>query len=81
MNKEEMQTIIKKEFGVGSVSSPFGTCTENFMNNKILEVAEKNNFPSEIIKIFKDNPVKFPKYQKLDNGNMSGKYFIGLLDK
>lgn len=32
MNKEEMEEIIKKEFGVGSLSSPIGSCTEDFLN-------------------------------------------------
>lgn len=76
-----MKNIIAKEFGVNSIGSPLGSCTEGFLNNKILEIAIKNNFPSDIINIFKKNPYKFGIYQKFDNGRLSGKYFIALLDK
>lgn len=44
MNKEKMKEIIKKEFGVGSLGSPIGICTEDFLNNFIIEIAMKNNF-------------------------------------
>lgn len=80
MSLEEMKSIIAKEFGINSIGSPLGSCTENFLNNKILEVATKNNFPTDIIEMFKKNPYKFGTCQKYDNGRCSGKYFIALLD-
>lgn len=80
MSLEEMKRIVAKEFGIESISSPFGSCTEEFLNNKILEVAVKNNFPANIIERFKKNPYKFGKYQKFDNGRSGGKCFITLLD-
>ncbi len=39
MNLEEMKNIIAKEFGIDSIGSPLGSCTEDFLNNKIIEVA------------------------------------------
>lgn len=81
MNLEEMKRVIENEFGLNSISSPLGTCTEMFLNNKILEVAKKNNFPQNIIDKFKNNPYRFGKFQKFDNGEHSGRYFIHLLEK
>lgn len=80
MSLEEMKGIVAKEFGIESISSPLGSCTEEFLNNKILDVAVKNNFPANIIERFKKNPYKFGVYQKFDNGRYSGKYFIALLN-
>lgn len=79
MNKEEMEEIIKKEFGVGSLSSPIGSCTEDFLNNFIIKIAMKNNFPKDIIEIFQRYPYKFPKYKRFDNGEAVGRYYINLL--
>ncbi len=81
MNLEKMKNIIAKEFGIDSIGSPLGSCTEDFLNNKIIEVAVKNNFPPNMIRLFKKNPYRFGAYQKFDNGRFSGKYFIALLDK
>ena len=36
MNRERMEEIIKKEFGVGASCSPLGSCTEDFLNNKVV---------------------------------------------
>lgn len=80
MNVEEMKNVIAKEFGVDSFASPLGSCTEVFLNNKILQVAVENNFPPNIIDKFKNNPYKFRPYQKFDNGRLSGRYFIALLE-
>lgn len=80
MNLEEMKRIIEKEFGVNSMSSPLGSCTEEFLNNWILKVATKKKFPLDIIDKFKNNPYKFGTYQKFDNGKSSGRYFISLLE-
>lgn len=79
MDIQEMKDIITKEFGINSISSPLGSCTENFLNQRILEIATKNSFPPDIIDIFKKNPYKFGKYQKFDNGTFSGRHFIALL--
>lgn len=79
MDIQEIKNIIIREFGVISISSPLGSCRENFLNYKILEIAAKYSFPSNIIDIFKKNPYKFRKYQKFDNGTFSGRYFISLL--
>lgn len=59
MNIKEMKSIIAKEFGVNSFASPLGTCKEYFLNDKILQVAVKNNFPPTIIDKFKNNPYRF----------------------
>lgn len=80
MNKERMEEIIKKEFGVGSSCSPFGSCTQEFLNNKIIEIAKKNNFPEDIIELFQKYPYVFPKFKKYDNGEGVGRYYINLLD-
>lgn len=80
MNTKEMKSIISKEFGVNSFASPLGTCTESFLNDKILQVAVKNNFPPVIIDKFKNNPYRFGKCQKFDNGILSGRYFILLVE-
>lgn len=80
MSLEKMKRIIEKEFGVNSISNPLGSCTEKFLNNKILDVEPKNNFPVDIIDLFQKNPYKFGTYQKFDNGNFSGKYFISLFN-
>lgn len=80
MNVEEMKNVIAKEFGVYSIASPLGSCTENFLNSKILQVATKNNFPPNIIDKFMENSYKFRSYQEFDNGRLSGKYFIALLE-
>lgn len=77
---EEMKRIIEQEFGVNSISSPLGSCTEDFLNNRILDVATRNNFPSDIIDKFKNNPYRFGVCQKFDNGTSSGRYFINLLE-
>lgn len=79
MRKEDMISIIEKEFGVNSISSPFGSCKADFLNNKIVEIAEKYSFPQEVIEIFKKYPYVFPKYKHWDNGSGAGRYFIGLL--
>lgn len=79
MNKERMEEIIKKEFGVGSLGSPFGSCKEDFLNNKIIEIAKKNNFPEDIIELFQKYPYTFEKYRHYDNGERAGRYFINLL--
>lgn len=79
MELEEIKNIIAKEFGINSIGSPLGSCTEKFLNNKILEVASKHNFPADIVEIFKQNPYKFRGHQKFDNGLFSGRYFVSLL--
>lgn len=80
MNRERMEEIIKKEFGVGASCSPLGSCTQEFLNNKIIEIAKKNNFPEDIIELFQKYPYIFPKYKKYDNGEGVGIYYINLLD-
>lgn len=80
MNIKEMKSIIAKEFGVNSFASPLGTCKEYFLNDKILQVAVKNNFPPAIIDKFKNNPYRFGQCQKFDNGTLSGRHFISLLE-
>lgn len=79
MNRERMEEIIKKEFGVGASCSPLGSCTQEFLNNKIIEIAKKNNFPEDIIELFQKYPYVFPKFKKYDNGEGVGRYYINLL--
>lgn len=79
MDKERMEEIIKKEFGVDSLGSPLGSCTEDFLNDKIIEIAKRNNFPVDIIELFQNHPYIFPKYKKYDNGECVGRYYINLL--
>ena len=81
MNKEKMIVIIEKEFGINSVGCPWGSCKEDFLNNKIIEIAKKHNFPEDVISLFKENPYKFSRHQYFDNGRGAGKYFIGLLNE
>ena len=79
MDKEKIEQIIKQEFRVGSLCSPFGSCTEDFLNNKVIEIAKKNNFPEDIVELFQKYPYIFPKYKKYDNGEGVGRYYINLL--
>ena len=79
MNKEEIINIIEKSWEVNSISSPFGSCTEEFAHKKMIEIANKNDFPDEIIELIQTNPIKFPKYQKFDNGRGIGKYYANLV--
>ena len=50
---------------------------EGFKN--LVEIAKKNDFPKDIIKLFQKHPYKFPKYKHYDNGKGAGVYFINLL--
>ena len=58
---------------------PFGSCTEEFANKKMLEIANKNNFPDDVLELIKANPIKFHKYQKFDNGRGIGRYYANLI--
>lgn len=78
-NITEIINIIEKSWGVNSISCPFGSCTEKFANEKMIEIANKNNFPDDILKLIKDNPIKFHKYQKFDNGRGIGRYYANLV--
>ena len=40
----EIINTIEKSWGVNSIGSPFGSCTEEFANEKMIEIANKNNF-------------------------------------
>lgn len=71
---------IQSYIGTDSIGSPLGSCTEEFLNNKILDVAVRNSFPTGIIEKFKNNPYKLGVCQKFNNGRFSGKYFIMLLN-
>ena len=75
----EIVNIIEKSWGVNSVGCPFGSCTENFANEKMVEIATKNNFSEEIIELIKNNPIKFPECKKLDNGRGIGRYFVNMI--
>lgn len=78
-NITEIINIIEKSWGVNSIVCPFGSCTEKFANEKMIEIANKNNFPDNIIELIKDNPIKFHKYQKFDNGRGIGKHYVNLV--
>lgn len=80
-NVMEIVNIIEKSWGTKSLGCPFGSCTEQFANNKMVEIAIKNNFPEELIDLIKNNPINFPSYQKFDNGLGIGRYFINLIMK
>ena len=75
----EIINIIEKSWGVNSISCPFGSCTEKFANEKMIEIANKNNFPDDVLKLIKDNPIQFHKYQKFDNGRGIGRYYANLV--
>ena len=75
----EIVNIIEKSWGVNSIGCPFGSCTEEFANKKMLEIANKNNFPDDVLKLIKANPIKFHKYQKFDNGRGIGRYYANLI--
>lgn len=78
-NNTEIINIIEKSWGVNSIGCPFGSCAEEFANEKMIEIANKNNFPDNIIGLIKDNPIKFQKYQKFDNGRGIGRYYANLV--
>jgi hypothetical protein len=78
-NITEIINIIEKSWGVNSIGSPFGSYTEEFANKKMIEIANKNNFPDDVLKLIKDNPIKFHKYQKFDNGRGIGRYYANLV--
>lgn len=78
-NITEIINIIEKLLGVNSIGCPFGSCTEEFANEKMIEFANRHNFPDDIIDLIKDNPIKFPKYQKFDNGIGIGRYYANLI--
>ena len=75
----EIVNIIEKSWGVNSIGFPFGSCTEEFANKKMLEIANKNNFPDDVLELIKANPIKFHKYQKFDNGRGIGRYYANLI--
>ena len=49
------------------------------VNEKMIEIANRHNFPDDIIDLIKDNPIKFFKYQKFDNGRGIGRYYANLI--
>lgn len=75
----EIINIIEKSWGVNSIGCPFGSCTEEFANEKMIKIANKNNFPDDVLKLIKANPIKFHKYQKFDNGRGIGRYYANLV--
>ena len=75
----EIINIVEKSWGVKSIGCPFGLCTEEFANKKMIEIANKNNFPDNILELIKNNPIKFHKYQKFDNGRGIGRYYANLI--
>jgi hypothetical protein len=75
----EIINIIEKSWGVNSIGCPFGSCTEEFANEKMIEIANKNNFPDDVLKLIKANQIKFHKYQKFDNGRGIGRYYANLV--
>lgn len=75
----EIVNIIEKSWGVNSIGCTFGSCTEEFANKKMLEIANKNNFPDDVLELIKANPIKFHKYQKFDNGRGIGRYYANLI--
>ena len=79
LNLEDVVRIIKKEWGVDTIQCPFGSCTEKFADKKMIDIAIKNNFPDNVIKTIKEHPIKFPNYQKYDNGRGIGRYYINLI--
>lgn len=79
LNLEDVVRIIKKEWGVDTIQCPFGSCTEKFAGKKMIDIAIKNNFPDNVIKTIKEHHIKFPNYQKYDNGRGIGRYYINLI--
>lgn len=75
-NITEIINIIEKSWGVNSIGCPFGSCTEEFANKKMLEIANKNNFPDYVLELIKANPIKFHKF---DNGRGIGRYYANLI--
>lgn len=41
-NITDIINIIEKSWGVNSIGCPFGSCTEEFANEKMIEIANKN---------------------------------------
>ena len=79
LNITEIINIIEKSWGANSIGCPFGLCTEEFANEKMIEIAKKNNFPDDVLELIKANPIKFPKYKKYDNGRGIGRYYTDLI--
>lgn len=79
LNITEIINIIEKSWGVNSIGCPFGSCTEKFANEKMIEIANKNNFSDNVLELIKANPIKFPEYKKYDNGRGIGRYYINLI--
>lgn len=49
MDNEEIAKLIENFWGVNSIGCPFGSCTEDFANKKMIEMAEKNFFPKKLL--------------------------------
>lgn len=79
MNNEEIAKLIEDFWGVNSIGCPFGSCTEDFANKKMIEMAEKNCFPKEIIELIKNNPIRYSTYKHYDNGRGIGRHFANLV--
>ena len=75
----EIIDIIEKSSGVNSIGCPFGSCTEEFANEKMIEIANEHNFPNDVLELIKANRIKFRKYQKFDNGRGIGRYYANLI--
>ena len=77
--REELAKLIEDFWGVNSVGCPFGSCTEDFANNKMIEMAKNNYFPEEIVELIKNNPIRYSTYKHYDNGRGIGRHFSNLV--
>ena len=81
-----MKTLIKtfdKAFGVSSISSPIGSCRDNFLLNRAIGLIEKSELKNQdkdrLINIFREN--MHHSSMGFDNGTGAGKKYIQLIEE
>ena len=81
-----MDTLIKtfdKAFGVSSIYSPMGSCRDDFLLNRAIDLIEKSELNNKdkngLIGMFKENMFHSP--MGFDNGTGAGKKYIQLIKK
>ena len=74
--------LFKKTFGVRSLSSPWGSCTEDFLLGKAIETLEKAEISTEDKENLKELFVKdmFHNRGKYSNGDHAGRWYIRIIE-
>lgn len=81
MTKAEVLKRIRKSWGVGDIGCPFGSVDEHFANEKMLDIAISKQFPEEVVDLIRLHPIRFPSYQKWDNGKSVGEHFMDVVER